>query len=213
MTSIFLNRKTTSILFNMEYTLKLFKIWRYHNLHTPNQSALGQYGQGHGSHSHDQLGAEAEDAVFPSMGSLLVTNMTSCCGSHTLVWSQTNGHNLLLYGQAYLQLGPRSFSALFYHAKLVAIKIQMNPNILLQFSVSVNVWLSASLLGAPEQAQLEQEGPPGNLHPRAWWLQMCATFWSPPHHTSKWCLLVNTGLGGQGGKWEILWQLKKETKM
>ena len=36
-----------------------------------NQSVLGWYGQGYAGHSHDQLKAEGEVAVLPSMGILL----------------------------------------------------------------------------------------------------------------------------------------------
>ena len=45
---------------------------------TQNQYKLGQYGQDDGGHSQDQPGAEGKDAVFLSIGILLVTTGTTC---------------------------------------------------------------------------------------------------------------------------------------
>ena len=56
---------------------------------TPNQSGLGWYGQGH---SHDQLRADGEDAVLPSMGILLVTAGSASHVSPTHDWSLKMSH-------------------------------------------------------------------------------------------------------------------------
>ena len=61
-------------------------------LSTPNQFELGWYGQGNVGHSHDQLRAEGQDAVFPSMGILLITTGTTSLGSPTHDRSPKMGH-------------------------------------------------------------------------------------------------------------------------
>ena len=80
-----------------------------------------------------------KDAVFLSVDILYVTAVTTWYGSQTLDWSPILVTFFPKFTLYFVQLSPRSFSALIYHTELEPINIETHTNIILYFSATLTM--------------------------------------------------------------------------